>query len=159
MKKKFLLGLIFFFPIVLFSQTTIFSGAWFSVHYPSSFTAKPSLKSSSADGYESVFLVSPDKQVEFYVFSPQWNGDPTDIRLTSSENLVTTKKTVKGSQTHTWWTIAAKDRSYSRSYYQVMDELSNTIKVFGIKYKNQQAYNKYKRKYSVFQSSLIQYAD
>jgi len=160
MKKTFFLGLVCLFSITLLGQTKTFKGAWFDVKYPSSFTVKPSLKSTTVqEGYESAFFVSPDQLVEFYVFSPQWNGNPTDILLKSSEKLIKTYKTTKGSQMQKWWTISAKDGSFTRSYYQVSDDSANTIKVIGIKYKNHQAHNKYKEHYLAFKSSLVQYAD
>jgi hypothetical protein len=59
-----------------------YRGAWFEVKYPSTFRVRPSLRSSSSTrGYDSVFFTAPDDNVEFYVFSPQWNGTASDIEL------------------------------------------------------------------------------
>lgn len=71
------------------SQWQDYKGAWFKVEYPSDFTVKPSLKSTSGKGYDSAFFVSPDESVEFYIFSPMWNGVPSDIELNpKTEKLV-----------------------------------------------------------------------
>jgi hypothetical protein len=59
-----------------------YTGAWFRIQYPSTFTVRPSLHSETTDrGYDSAFFTAPDDSVEFYVFSPQWTGEPTDIAL------------------------------------------------------------------------------
>jgi hypothetical protein len=160
MKKIYLIALIIFSTTTLLGQTKIFKGAWFEVKYPSSFTAKSSLKSStSSEGCESALFESPDHLVEFYIFSPQWSGNPTDISLKSTEKLSGTSTQTSGTQILKWWKISAKDGSYTRSYYEKRDTLLNTNLVFGIKYKNQHSYNKYKKQYLAFKSSLIQYAD
>ncbi len=160
MRKPFLFILIMCFATASSGQTISFKGAWFEVKYPASFTAKPSLKAASAvNGYESAFFESPDKLVEFYVFSPQWSGDASDILLKSTEKMTSTKTQTSGHQLLKWWTIAAKDGSYTRTYQEKRDSLANTGWVIGIKYKQQSAFNKYKTQYLAFKSSLVQYAD
>lgn len=159
MKRLFLLVIVSFSFSTLFGQTKIFKGAWFDIKYPSSFKAKGSLKSSSAEGFESAFFESSDRLVEFYVFSPQWSGVPSDISLKETEKLSSTKTEINGSQITIWWTITAKNGSYIRSYQEKKDESLNINWVVGIKYKNQIAYNKYKTQYSAFKASLKQYAD
>lgn len=137
-----------------------FAGAWFDIQFPTAFTVKPSQKSTSSDGYESVFFTSPDQEVEFYIFSPQWSGEPADIAF----NAATENKTAdvikkdKGKTLHLF-TYEAKDKSYTRSY-QESTENDETVKwVVGIKYKSQAAYEKYKNDYLSFKKSLMQYAD
>lgn len=159
MKRIVLLALAILYTHIVFGQTKVYKGAWFRINYPSTFTAKSSLKSTSAGGYESARFISPDRLVEFYVFSPQWSGDPKDIALKPNEKLAETRSQTKESQISTWWKITAKDGSYSRSYYEKKDTLLNTKYVFGIKYSNQKAYMRYQKKYAAFKSSLIQYAD
>lgn len=162
MKKNYFFILLLLWGL---SQTKTFQGAWFEIRYPSSFSAKPSLKSStSQDGFESAFFESPDKQVEFYVFSPQWNGTPTDITLKNNEKLTASQETKKADSNNDdiiekWWTITANDGSYTRSYFQHSNTSLNTTHVFGIKYKNQKAYNRYKQYYLDFKKSLVQFAD
>jgi hypothetical protein len=159
--KKIILFITFIFSAsALAGQTKTYKGAWFDIKYPSSFTVKPSLKSSTSDkGYESAFFESPDRLVEFYVFSPQWSGNATDIDVKNSEKITATKTETTGHFIIKWWTIAAKNGSYTRSYQEKTDTQANTNWVIGIKYKNQGAFSKYKKQYLSFKASLVQYAD
>ncbi|MBF0543928.1 MAG: hypothetical protein HQM08_05835 [Candidatus Riflebacteria bacterium] len=138
-----------------------FKGAWFEIQYPEDFTVEPSLKSTTnVSGYDSAFFVSPSKEVSFYVFSPQWNGKPTDILLkTDKETELALKKTEKNGVVVIECTIAAKDGSYTRSYLDVEYTKSNTRKVFGLSYRDHKVYDQYKDRYIQFKSSLIQFAD
>ncbi|MBF0543926.1 MAG: hypothetical protein HQM08_05825 [Candidatus Riflebacteria bacterium] len=142
-------------------QSKTFKGAWFEIQYPEDFTVEPSLKSpTKVSGHDSAFFVSPSKEVSFYVFSPQWNGKPTDILLkTDKETEVSLKKTEKDGVVTIECTIAAKDSSYTRSYTDVEDTRSNTRQVFGISYPDQKVYDQYKDRYSQFKSSLVQFGD
>lgn len=159
MKKFIVLTASILLLTSLHAQTKTYKGAWFDISYPASFKAKGSQKSSSADGYESAVFKSPDQLVEFYVFSPQWSGTPTDIELKTTEKLMSTKSDTTGQQITRWWTITAKNNSYIRSYQEKKDESLNVNWVIGIKYKNQQTYTKYKKQYAAFKASLTQYAD
>ena len=156
--------LILFFAAIIISQTTmaqtkIFNGAWFDINYPSNFMAKGSLKSTTSDGFESAIFKSPNNLVEFYIFSPQWNGRATDILLKAKEKLSSSKSEINGDVEMKWWTITSSDGSYSRSYQQKYNKSQNTIWIIGIKYKNASAFEKYKKQYAFFKNSLIQYAD
>lgn len=159
MKKICLFFVSVFFISGVQAQTKTYKGAWFDIKYPSAFKAKGSQKSSSADGYESATFQSPDKLVEFYVFSPQWSGYPSDIDLKPGEKLLSSKSDTSGSVITRWWTISANDKSYTRSYQEQKNEDMNVNWVIGIKYKDQQAYNKYRTRYAAFKASLVQYAD
>jgi hypothetical protein len=146
----------------------LFKGAWFSVEYPSEFNARPSIKSrTSGKGYDSAFFDSPDGAVEFYVFSPQWNGEPSDIALNpETEEYVSEKVDSKpdkiqkmGVRSVRWFTIAAKDKSYMRSYVDTENKQLNTRFVIGIKYHDQEIHDKYKDVYLKFVNSLRQFGD
>lgn len=160
MKKSFLL--LFTICLAAYSfcqQTNKFTGAWFDIDYPRTFTARGSMLSTTADGFESAFFRSPDSLVEFYIFSPQWNGEPTDIMLTPSESM-SSSKTENGKEISVkFWTISAKNGSYMRSYQETYNRSFNTKWVVGIKYKNKSAYDHYKDQYIKFKKSLKQYAD
>ena len=136
-----------------------YKGAWFEINYPSSFTVKPSQKSKTKqEGYDSVYFISPDNNVEFYVFSPQWNGEARDIEINPNiESLIDQNTDKSKSKAIRWFTAKAKDNSYLRA---VSDEtIDNTRLVFGIKYKNKAIYDKYHNDYIVFKKSLRQFAD
>lgn len=159
MKAAVFVAIFSLFQLNLYAQTKTYKGAWFDIRYPANFKAKGSLRSVSADGYESAVFTSPDQLVEFYVFSPQWSGNPSDIDLKDTEKLLSTRSDTSGSQVNRWWTIAAKNNSYTRSYQEKKDESLNVNRVFGIRYKSQQAYKLYRKAYADFKASLIQYAD
>jgi hypothetical protein len=146
-----------------YTNTTVrtFQGAWFSIRYPSDFTVRSSMRSlSSADGYDSAFFLSPDSLVEFYIFSPQWNGHPSDIEIRpQSEYLIDSDIRQFNDRTETLYTIAAKDGSYKRSYREVKQYKSSVNWVLGIKYSSERAYQKYQQAYVRFKKSLEQYTD
>lgn len=142
-------------------ETKTFQGAWFKINYPANFTVRPSLKSATAvNGYDSAFFLSPDSLVEFYIFSPQWNGNPSDIQLNPGREMIESQDNkISNSQVTTRTVIKAKDGSYFRSIVDVEDKGLNTRQVFGFKFKNQEAYEKYKEDIQTFKKSLTQLGD
>jgi hypothetical protein len=155
-------------------------GGMFSVYYPPDFKVRAGML--SGWGPDSAFFTSPDKSVEFYVFSPQWDGEPEDIFLKPATEKLIAEKTIKEkkklypedpqSKTQRYSriirvSIKAKDGSYTRAYEDILvnDGESEeeawfvSRRAFGIKYTNQKAYNKYKKSYLKFKQSLEQYAD
>jgi hypothetical protein len=145
---------------------TTYKGAWFDIKYPAAFKVKPGQKSStSTKGYDSVSFISPDNNVSFYVFSPQWQGqareadiefDPEREDLIEQKNWTESDQMGKVKNIRTF-TIQAKDTSYQRA---IRDETTDTTRlVFGIKYKNKDYYSKYYNDYIVFKKSLRQFAD
>jgi len=73
--------------------------------------------------------------------------------------LSSNDSSIKGAEKSLWWTIVAKNGSYTRSYQESSNDDYNVNRVFGIKYKNMAALNKYKKQYEAFKSSLQQFAD
>jgi len=118
-----------------------YKGAWFSVRHPPEFEVRPSLRSLSAvQGYDSAFFIGPDAEVEFYAFSPQWNGEPKDIAFNPlTEEYVSQKEERKGGKQIRWATIKARDNKYLKSFVDTEDKHLNTRKVFAIRYRDQQA--------------------
>jgi hypothetical protein len=104
--------------------------------------------------------------VEFYVFSPQWSGDIAEIEPDPATERVVedtrrTRDSVGGKdgvQLH-WVTVQARDGSYTRAYYDEFDTGLNVRKAFGIKYRDQAAYTRYRDLYLAFKNSLVQFAD
>ena len=156
-------------------DVTRYKGALFSVYYPSSFTPKPlepySKKWKLVETDEAHFL-SPDKEVEFFVYSPHWSGEPKEYHKVA-KNEVLVSKNLKASYPSKnrrisirYATIKAKDGSYLRSYAFKMDCTldkngspdSCQSDTFGIKYKNKKAYKRYKKDYIKFKKSLEKYA-
>lgn len=141
-----------------------YKGAWFEIKYPSGFTVKPAGKSTTnLVGYDSVYFISPDNNVEFYVFSPQWKGEAKEIEINPNieklidQNIAKETNQFGQSKTIRVFTAKAKDDSYLRA---VRDETTDDTRlIFGIKYKNKEMYNKYYNDYILFKKSLRQIAD
>ncbi len=156
------------------NKVVIYRGAWFDVKYPENFTAAPtqptliSKNSNTRVRTDEATFTSPDNNIEFFVYSPLWNGDPKEyLKIKDTEELVSEKistTTDRNSdlQRTRWVTIKAKDNSYYRSFVSITGGInlgSLVHHVFGIKYKNDAAYEQYKNDYLKFKESLIQYAD
>lgn len=138
-----------------------YKGAWFEIKYPSNFKARPSLESISFDGeYDSAVFTAADGSAEFYVFAPMWNGKPTDIEIDSrKEEYVSQHAEQKGTITVRRVTIKAKDGSYTRAFEDTENTDLNIRRVFGFKYRNRAAYDKYRNQYLTFKRSLQQFSD
>ncbi|MBW8361260.1 MAG: hypothetical protein K0M56_03630 [Kaistella sp.] len=137
-----------------------YTGAWFEIEYPDTFTVESSLKSSTnVKGFDSALFASPDEKVRFYVFSPQWTGEPKDIAFKSSEIQTDSSLAVNNGLTVKNWTIAAKDGSYFRSYESTSETPGNISKIVGIKYTDKEDLKNYREEYLHFKNSLQQYAD
>lgn len=138
-----------------------FQGEFFTVSYPPGFKAREGIRRSPASKLpDSAFFESSDGAVEFYVYSPQWNGEPKDIEVDSEKEKETSSKTTqKGDSRIREVDISAKDGSYERSFLDVTDTALNTRKVFGIRYRDDKALKKHRPAYLKFKESLQQFAD
>ena len=56
-------------------------------------------------------------------------------------------------------TLKAKDGTYLRSFEDAENTETNNRRVFGIKYRDRNAYSKYRRQYLTFKNSLRQFSD
>jgi len=140
--------------------SAIFRGAWFDVRYPAGFTPRPSLKSSTAEGYDSAEFFSADGTVSFYVFAPQWGGTAVDIALDPEhEQLVSEQQRQVGDRQLRWFTIEARDGSYLRSYQETVARQGSVTTVVGIKYRSEADRLRYQKAYERFRNSLKLYAD
>jgi len=138
----------------------VYRGAWFEVRYPAGFTVRESLKSTTAEGYDSAEFVSPDGSVSFYVYSPQWGGEPADIALDPErETLLSEQLYHKPNRKVRLFTISAKDGSYQRSYWDTVAHQGSVRTIVGVKYKNKDARLRYQKSYDLFRRSLKQFAD
>jgi hypothetical protein len=137
-----------------------FTGAWFTVTVPADFTARPSMQSRSGSGYESAFFDSPEGDVEFYIFSPQWGGDPTDNNIDNNiEKITSTYHETSKGLIKKWTEIQALDGSYFRAYQDTKVQNGTIHWIIGLKYKSKAAYAKYKPAYLSFKKSLKQFSD
>lgn len=137
-----------------------FEGAWFRISYPDGFVVRPSMESKTADGFDSAFFASPDGRAEFYVCSPQWGRAPIDIAIDETrEELVAEKVSDGAKRSVRWWTIAALDSSYQRSYESIASADRTSMHVFGFRYSGTDARTAYLPSYRRFKESLRQLAD
>lgn len=135
-----------------------YKGAYFEIKYPAGFRVRPSQRSD--ENPDSAFFTAPDGSVEFYVFSPIWNGEPRDIEINeATESYVSQATQKKGGIKIRRMTMRAKDGSYLRSVEDTENTNTNNRTVFGIKYRDQAAYNKYRQTYLTFKKSIKQFAD
>jgi hypothetical protein len=136
-----------------------YKGAYFDIKYPAGFRVRPSQRT-DGERYDSAFFRASDGSVEFYVFSPIWNGDPQDIEINdAAESYVAQNTRTNGGIKIRRVTIRAKDGSYTRSFEDTENTNTNNRTVFGIKYRDQAAYDQYRQTYLTFKKSIKQYAD
>jgi len=143
-----------------------YNGAWFSITIPTGFKVSTKAEEVIIDDYtfeetDEANFISEDGKVEFFVYSPQWGGDPNNYLEKWEGETVESDKTeaeeVMPSNVHRWITYIAADGSYKRSIYSRKDE--STHLVFGIKYASDSVYEKYSSDYEAFKKSLQQFAD
>jgi hypothetical protein len=145
-------------PLSAQKQWKTFAGAWFEIDYPPDFIARPSLKSTTAKGWESAFFAAKDGSVEFYVFAPQWSGTAKDILPNDKTEIATVQeKHGAGGAVGRLVTITAKDRSYLRMYTE--NEQDGVKTITGIKCRDNAVYRKYKAVFEKFRLTLRQYND
>jgi hypothetical protein len=149
-----------------------YSGAWFEISYPQSFTPVPLQKSNTkATGVDSAVFVSPSHEIEFYVFSPQWGGHASALDIDSRHERITSKKisvsddrggggaSKEDAITDTWLGIRALDGSYVRFVHHQRNDVCQTARAFGVKCKDMTLYRRHKTDFDRFRKSLIQYGD
>jgi len=146
------------------TEIKTYKGSWFDIEYPSNFIATPNKPIIEEEiNYvetDEAFFQSPDQEVEFFVYSPQWGGEPDYFKLASNEGIESEEEAIDEiipTTIITWVTIKDENENYWRSYYHKKTE--STDLVFGIWYKSQTAYERYKPQYTAFKKSLVQYAD
>ena len=135
----------------------LFTGPYFTVGYSASFAARKSLA-------DSAFFRAKDRSVEFYVFSPIWNGDPKDVAANPAREAVVTRtrerRIVKKEEIVVIReTIRAKNGAYIRYVEDTENKTLDTRHVFGIKVKSAKVMAKWRAAYLAFKKSLVQYAD
>lgn len=144
---------------------------WFEVRYPKTFSASPTEPNIVYNGETIIttneaHFTSEDAGVEFYVFSPQWSGEPEYLKVIPGETVVSEKTEESGEglskKRVQWFTYQAKDGSYYRSVISIREQVdtgSDLHRVFGFKYRDEAVYEKYKEDFVSFEKSLRQFAD
>lgn len=140
-------------------------GPWFDIDYPVSFRPLGYDHSPGATDYDEdgMRFESPDGEVEFYVYSPLWSGEPGWVKLAPGETLFDRNSTTEGSgietKQMTWVTVVGPTDEYTRSWLQVRQPQLNVKYYLGIRYNSLTAYERWLDEYVRFRESLVQYAD
>lgn len=138
-----------------------YDGAWFKIEYPSHFNVQPSLiENSEQTLYDSVFFIAPDKKVSFYVLSPQWRREATDIALRPKlEVLASKSQKNEGDFIQTTRVIQPRDGSYERQVESFVSKDQTSSWAFQFLYSDQETKSNYQGMYERFKASLQQYGD
>jgi hypothetical protein len=153
-----------------------YTGAWFTIKYPTNFSVVPLSKSStSIDGYDGVKFVAAKDLVEFYIYSPQSGGLQADYTNEISAKVGSEKTETDKTQTKDYVVegkvietnaiikriivISAKNNSYRRTFEMSEDYLNATRLIFGFRYPDKARFKNYLPSYEAFKNSLLQYAD
>ncbi len=143
---------------------TTYSGAYFDIDYPTDFSIDERvLDESMTNKYAEVAFISPNKNVEFHVYSPLWGG------VAQYETVLDTEEVVAEQQNSTndgftitttkWITIEAKDGSYARSMRIITTNNETVRYLFGITYSSQEELDLVREEHNHFTTSLVQFAD
>jgi len=154
------------------TEFATYNAEWFRIDYPKDFTPSPTFPIATDGDYKYIetneaTFTSPDGNMEFFIYSPQWNGAPKDYLIKKeNEKIVDVKEESADysldsddplAASHHWMTFEDKDGKYIRSYHSIKSEL--THHVFGIKYTHPTMYTRYRKAYVRFKESLQQFAD
>lgn len=145
------------------AKAAIYRGAYFEVQYPADFKAAP-LEGAKPRESKGATFTSPDDAMTFYLFSPQWSGEAPGIALDPSREIEISRKSDAGKSsgvagTFTWTTIAAKDKTYTRTYQDFLASDGSIHWVIGMRYRDDAALQKYRAAYGKFKESLRQFGD
>ena len=134
-----------------------YNGAWFDVRMPEGFTEQPSLLSTSNDGYDSIWLKSPDGDFELYIDAPQWTGEQSDM-LDDPQILNSTEDTRKNDHD----TVTVREITYKNGRYGKFTSNNsnhNTHLTTGYRHSNHALSESQNLIHRCFLQSIQQYAD
>jgi hypothetical protein len=140
-----------------------YRGKAFKVSHPPGWKVQP-LEAKSAKESDAATFTSPDGAMQLYIYSPQWGGTAPGIKLDAAKEAEVSRKSEPGKSSgvagmFTWHTIAAKDKSYTRTYQSFTGKDEPIHWVIGMKYSDEAALAKYRADYARFKGSLEQFAD
>ena len=134
-----------------------YNGAWFDVRVPEGFTVQPSLLSVSNEGYDSVWLRSPDDDFDLYIYSPQWGGEPSDVIDDPQISDITENTQINDHGTVTVREIAYKNGQYGK--FTSNQTIHNNHLTTGYRHSNQPLSESQNQIHRCFLQSIQQYAD
>ena len=137
-----------------------FHGNFFVIGVPPGFVARPRGNPGGGGKFDAVSLWNKTSSVEFYVFSPQWNGRAEIMEVAQGAEVLTSKESNRtGSVLEVQLTITARDRSYVRFVISRTKENENTNTTWGIRVPNMKVYEQIRPTYVRWKQTLEQFAD
>ncbi len=135
-----------------------FRGAFFEIGVPPGFKANAQQWGPN-EQINAVSLWKESSRVEFYVFSPQWNGTAGALSLVPGEVLKSREIKREGKVQVVELEIAAHDGSYTRFVVSRTNEDLNTNVTWGIRVPNMKIYSEMRPIYLRWKQTLQQFAD
>lgn len=136
-----------------------FRGAFFEVGIPPGFKASGQMPNPGGRS-DAVSLWNADTKVEFYVYSPQWNGRSNYAGPIAGQEKLTSRETSRqGNVAEEQLTISALNGSYVRFIVVRVKENENTNTTFGVRIPNMGVYQQIKPTYVRWKQTLSQFAD
>lgn len=136
-----------------------FKGAFFEVGIPPGFVAKPIKTNDQVNG---VVLVNAERELEFAVFSPQWDGEAPFKKPGEGEKVASRNVKKAGKEAAEDIAISAVDGSYTRYVLSqtFTDEANGTKsnKTFSLKLSNEDNGDA-KKLYAQWKKTLTQFSD
>ncbi|MBS0657696.1 MAG: hypothetical protein JSR82_05535 [Verrucomicrobia bacterium] len=137
-----------------------FKGAFFEVGIPPGFKASGQMPNPGGAGHDAVSLWNATDRVEFYVYSPQWNGRSNYAGpIPGTEKVTSRESSRQGNVAEEQLTITALDNSYVRFIVSRTKENENTNTTFGVRVPNMSVYQQIKPTYVRWKQTLQQFAD
>ena len=142
-----------------------FNGNFFSIKYPSNFIVQGTYDPIYDEHYayfgtDELTVVSENGEVSFFVYSPQWGGEPINY-LDPYKNEILFSDKLEEEANEPQNTSLDYLQRYFRCLFQKYLSLTtdNTNLVFGFQYKDEATKHLYQEAYMAFKNSLEQYAD
>ncbi len=137
----------------------VYRGNFFSIGVPPGFEVQPQGYPGSGGKFDELSLWNPALQVQFSVYSPQWNGEAIFMEVARVEVLKSRQEKTTGGVREIQLEIAAQDRSYLRFVVSRTKLNENTNTTFGIRIPHMKVYEQIKPTYVKWKASLEQFAD
>lgn len=127
-------------------------GNYFNIEYPAKFRVL-------GEG-DSAFFTAPDNSAEFFVYSPQWGGEPEEIEPDLNSEVVSEKREPPSDEgvIERQLKIDARDKTYTR-VVEDHGKVDSDRTTFGFKFQDARAQARYQGAYEHFKASLTKFAD
>lgn len=137
-----------------------YRGNFFKIGVPPGYEAQPQGAPGGGGKYDELSLWNEKQQVQFSVYSPQWNGQAIFMEVADRAEVLKSREAKKiGNVEEVQLEIAARDKSYIRFVVSRTKLNENTNTTFGVRVPNMKVYEQIKPTYVKWKGTLEQYAD